>query len=144
MIPTNSFTAPGGIQIPAAALLKNLGQNNTQAAPFTMGQNAAGFQAGPFNMGQNNQGGFLSGIGGLEGLGSIAQGIASLGQVFAAIQGTKIAKEQLALSKEAYQTNLANTTKTYNTALEDRIKARTAMQSGTADDVSSYLSKNSL
>lgn len=93
--------------------------------------------------GANGQGWF-SKIGGLEGLGSLAQGIGNLGQVYAAIKGIGIAKDQLALSKEAYQTNLNNQRQTYNTSLEDRIRARYAMEGRGAGDVNSYLQKHSL
>jgi len=90
------------------------------------------------------QTGFMGKIGGLEGLASIAQGLASLGQVYGAIQGVRIAKDQLALSREAYQTNLANTRKSYNTALEDRITSRHVMEGRSSADTESYLAKNKL
>ena len=87
---------------------------------------------------------WLQKIGGLEGIASLAKGLGSLGQIFTAMQGVKLAREQLNFSKQAYETNLRNTTKNYNTSLEDRINARYHTEGRSADDVSAYLSKHSL
>lgn len=106
-----------------------------------MGSISPGGQFGPTG---GQQGGWLSNIGGLEGLGSIMKGIGSLGQVYAAIKGIGIAKDQLNLSKEAYNTNLTNQRQTYNTSLEDRIRARYNTEGRSAGDVDSYLQKHSL
>jgi hypothetical protein len=87
--------------------------------------------------------GWFGKIGGLEGLASIADGLASLGQVYGAIQGVKMAKKQLDFSERAYNTNLANSTQSYNTALEDRARSRFHTE-GRASEVDSYLAKHSL
>jgi hypothetical protein len=89
-------------------------------------------------------GGFLKGLGGLEGLSSILQGIGSLGQVYASIKGLGIAKDQLNFSKEAYQTNLKNTTQNYNTTLEDRIRSRYHTEGRETGEAEKYLSKHAL
>lgn len=89
-------------------------------------------------------GGIFEGIGGMAGLGKIAQGLASLGSLYGAFQGTKLAKDQLNFTKKAYQTNLDNSTKSYNTALEDRIRARHVMEGKGASAADSYLKKHSL
>jgi hypothetical protein len=82
-------------------------------------------------------------IGGGEGLGAILEGIGQLGSVWAAIQQNKIAKESLKFQKDAYKTNLANQTKSYNTALEGRAQLRFSQEGnlGAKDD---YLNKNRL
>ena len=89
-------------------------------------------------------GGFMSSIGGLQGLGTIAQGLASLGQIFTAMQGVKLAREQLSFQKDAFNTNMRNQTQSYNTALNDRIRARAAAEGQTSAQVDSYLKKHSL
>lgn len=88
--------------------------------------------------------GFWGKIGGMEGVASIADGLASLGQLYGAIQSVKLAKEQLGLQREAFQTNLANQKKSYNTALEDRIQSRYVMEGKSQSDAQAYLDKNRL
>lgn len=88
--------------------------------------------------------GWFGKIGGIEGLGSIAQGIASLGNLYGAIQGIGIARDQLRLSKRAFETNLTNQTQSYNTALEDRIRSRYAAEGRNTSEADEYLKKHSL
>lgn len=68
--------------------------------------------------------------------------IGTLGTLYGAFQQHKLAKDSFNFQKEAYEKNMANQTKSYNTALEDRINARYAQErrSG-ADD---YIKKHSL
>ena len=80
---------------------------------------------------------------GWQKFGYVMDGIGAIGGLWGAIQQNKIAKQQLALSKEAYNTNMNNTIKTYNTALEDRIRARYTME-GRADQADSYIDENKL
>lgn len=94
--------------------------------------------------GAGGAGGFMGQFGGLEGLANIAKGIGSIGSVYAAIKGLGLARDQLDFSKEAYQTNLANSTKSFNTALEDRIRARAATENRGASYADDYLAKHRL
>lgn len=87
---------------------------------------------------------FWQKLGGVEGLGSIAQGLASLGNLYGAIQGIGIARDQLKLSKRAFETNLANQTQSYNTALEDRIRSRHVAEGRGASETDAYLARHSL
>lgn len=80
---------------------------------------------------------------GWQKFGYVMDGIGAIGGLWGAIQQNKIAKQQLALSKEAYNTNMNNTIKTYNTALEDRIRARYTME-GRADQADAYIDENKL
>jgi hypothetical protein len=80
---------------------------------------------------------------GWQKFGYVMDGIGAIGGLWGAIQQNKIAKQQLALSKEAYNTNMNNTIKTYNTALEDRIRARYTME-GRSDQADAYIDENKL
>jgi hypothetical protein len=91
-----------------------------------------------------DQFGFLDRIGGSEGLGAIAKGIGALSELYGGIQGINLARDQLALTKENFQTNLANQTKSYNTALEGRAAARFAAEGRSEDALAEYLEKHRL
>ena len=93
-------------------------------------ETAGGGAGGWFSNGQN--------------LGAVFQGISALTNAYLGFQQLKQAKAGLNFQKDAFKTNLRNSTQTYNTALEDRIRGRTSDYAGKEQDVQSYLSKNSL
>lgn len=72
------------------------------------------------------------------------KGLSALGNLWSGYQANKMAQRQYDLAKEAYQTNLANSIKSYNTALTDRIRARAAMETGDKNAYDSYLEENKL
>lgn len=138
--------APNSTQFSA---LENLSLSNSGPGMNT----GTGLQLGDVNSimppmpgagGAGGQGGFLSGIGGLDGIGTILGGLGDLGQIFASMKSLKLAQDQFDFNKDAYNTNVENQTQTYNTSLEDRIRARYKTEGRSAADVDSYLSKNRL
>lgn len=97
--------------------------------------------------GTQNQGNFLRNADGsfnANNIGMVIGGIQTLGSLWNSYQQHKIAKEQLALQREAFRTNLANNTQTYNTALEDRIRARHHTEGRSSGETDAYLDEHSL
>lgn len=77
-------------------------------------------------------------------LGSLVQGIGTLGSLYLGYQQMKQAKQAFGLQKEMANLNANNSIKNYNTSLEDRIRGRTADYAGKENDVQSYLAKHKL
>jgi hypothetical protein len=78
------------------------------------------------------------------GMGGFAIGaIQTLGNLWNSFQQNKLAKKSLELQTRAFETNLGNQTKSYNTALEDRINARYATE-GRSQEAAGYIEKNRL
>lgn len=75
---------------------------------------------------------------------NLAEGLSGLGQLYIGLKSLGIAKDQLAFSKEAYRTNLENQKKSYNTALEDRIRSRYVTEGRSSADADAYLAKNNM
>lgn len=61
-----------------------------------------------------------------------------------AFQAQKLAKEQFNFQKEFANKNLANQIKSYNTSLEDRGRARAAMEGQSAEEAQTYIDNNRL
>lgn len=135
---------------------------NSQAAPAynqmaPMGTNAA-TSGMPFGLpGQEAQsmipgsqpgatpgGGWKGWLGNSQNLAAVVQGIGALSSAYLGFQQLKLAKESLGLQKQAYKTNMRNSTQTYNTSLEDRIRGRTSAYEGKEMDVNKYLQTNRL
>ena len=72
------------------------------------------------------------------------QGLNTIGNIWGAWQANKLAKDQLNFTKNFANRNLANQTKSYNTALEDRARARAAVEGQTAAEAQAYIDKNRL
>jgi hypothetical protein len=75
---------------------------------------------------------------------TLVGGLQAFGNLYNSYQQTKMAREQLSFQKEAYQTNLENTTQNYNTTLEDRIKSRYKFEGKSSDEANSYLDEHKL
>ncbi|CBW47058.1 Strucutural protein, N4 gp52-like protein [Roseovarius Plymouth podovirus 1] len=75
---------------------------------------------------------------------TIIGGVQVLGSLWNSFQQHKMAKEQMNFAREQWDTNLANQTQTYNTALEDRIRSRHFTEGKGAAETDSYIQENSL
>ena len=71
-------------------------------------------------------------------------GLDTLAGLWSANQQLGLAKKQLAFSKAFANANLANQTKSYNTAIADRARSRGAVEGQSPAQVEDYISKNSL
>lgn len=93
-------------------------------------------------------GGGIFGSGSVFGKGGAASialgGIQSLGSLWNSFQQQKLAKKQFNFQKNAFETNLANQTQVYNTALEDRIRARFATEGKTEAAATTKIEENKL
>lgn len=69
-------------------------------------------------------------------------GINTLGNLWNAFQAQQLAREQFDFTKGITEKNLANQIKTYNTSLEDRIRARGAVEGQTQNQMNDYISRN--
>ena len=77
-------------------------------------------------------------------IGTIADVIGGFGSIWSGIQANKLAKEEMALQKQAYQTNLASSISSYNLALEDRMRARYTQNDRSQAEASAYIDANRL
>lgn len=70
--------------------------------------------------------------------------LGAAGGLWNAFQTQRMAQDQFKFSKNLATTNLANQTKSYNTALTDRITARAATQGMSNSDRDAYIAQNRL
>lgn len=77
-------------------------------------------------------------------VGSVAQALGGLGQLYLGFQANKTAKDALNFEKQAYQTNLQNQKKSYNMSLEDRAYARASQTNSTRESANDYIKKHKL
>ena len=66
---------------------------------------------------------------------SLAQGIGSLGQLWAGINQTNLAKKQFNFTRDLSNRNLESQAQSYNTQLEDRLRARNQSNAGEREAV---------
>lgn len=96
--------------------------------------------------GQAGGSGFLGGFLGGNTPGNLQLGLGalqSLGGLWGSYNSNKLAKESIDFQKKAYETNLENSTQSYNTALEDRARTRYATE-GRPGEAQAYIDKHSL
>lgn len=119
------------VQAPVNTSLPQVG--GTTIDPVTGGGgNGAGMQQGS---------GFWSKEGGA---GLAISGIQTLGSLWNSYQSHKMAKEQMKFAREQFDTNIGMQKQTYNTALEDRIRARHHTEGKGSGQTDAYLNKHKL
>lgn len=143
--------------------------NNPLAQAFQSTAVANNYQANP-NPGLYNQGyspimpsngvlgpsqTYTAGIGGVSqqnnpsffsqggGAGLALSGIQTIGSLWSAFQQNKLAKKALNFQKDSFNINLGNSVKQYNTALEDRIRARYNTE-GRSDQADAKIARDKL
>lgn len=78
-------------------------------------------------------------------LGQLGLGALNTGfNIYGGLKQLGLAKDQLNFTKDAFNTNLANSIKSYNTALEDRARSRYAYMTGDASNADDYINKHKL
>jgi len=153
---TNQMDLSMGMSPPMAPI--STGSNSVQAAtqaavaaaPTTpsgsaTAVNPAGAEAGapmfnPITGEQLNPGFFQKGGGFSIALGALQ----TLGNLWNSFQQVKVAKDTLKFQKEAYQTNLANFEKDYNTRLESDANYSGQVSGRTAEETAQYVRDHSL
>lgn len=71
-------------------------------------------------------------------------GLQTIGQLWGAYQTNKMARKQLSFAKDAFETNVGNQIKTYNTSLSDRAHAREGLSGNSPEQVRAYIESNKL
>ena len=134
--PTATGTSPDAQQAFVSAALQRISPQNTisgsalNVSPVSgasisnlgspSGSGIGSILGGALGGGQS--GGNISSI--LGGLGTAANIAGGIGQLALGFKAAKLAKRNFNFQVDAYNNNLQNTTQSYNTALEDRIRAR--------------------
>ena len=124
-----------GAQNPTGAYFQ---QPQTMTAPSSLAPTPGGFQAPTMGTAGTPLGMNL----GTANL--VLGGIGTLGNLWAAFNAQKLAKEQFQYQKGITDTNLVNQIQSYNTALVDRIKARASVTGAGESEVNQYIADNSL
>ena len=129
-----------GAQNPMGAYAQTMATPSVPQGIIAPGTNPA--TVGAPTMGQTTA---ATGLGFNLGTGQLALGtLGTMGNLWAAFQAQKLAKEQFQFQKGVTNTNLANQIQSYNTSLVDRINARSHMQGDSQATTDAYIATNSL
>lgn len=144
-----SVAAPAISASPTGSSLKAISSQPSQAATAALPAVASvlgtsGGAGGASAGGLSALGGASGGGGALGAAGSAVGILGGLANIYFGFQAQKLAKKQFNFQKDAYNNNLVNTVQSYNTSLEDRIRARHNTESRSAGETASYLNNNRL
>lgn len=143
MTPTNLSLSPdiaNSAAFGAAQIAGNVTNKNGVITPNPAAAQSQGIMGG---FGDMLKGTLLNKEGSLN-VGNLTDLLGSIGGIYGAFKQLGLAKDQLNFSKETFRTNLANQTKSYNTALEDRLSGRYSEASRDSARDKEYLDKNRL
>ena len=70
--------------------------------------------------------------------------LGSLANIYGGFQANRLAKDQLSFTKDITNTNLNNSIKSYNTALEDRARSRAVAENRDQSSADAYIENNKL
>ena len=122
---SNYFASPyGQTGIMASGELAKMGTGGVNGGFFNPNNTNFGWNANTLNFGM--------------------QGLMGLGNLWGAWQSNKLARDQLNFTKDFANRNLANQTKAYNTALEDRGRTRAFVEGQTSAEAQAYIDRNRL
>lgn len=123
----------------SSPIFKNYGINNAFTNYLTNTSNNAGWWNNFNNWIDNN---FKNGW---SDLGQFGLGALNIGMgIYSGLKQLGLAEDQFNFTKDAFNTNLANSIKSYNNALEDRARARYAYMTGDASNADEYINKHKL
>lgn len=126
------LTALSAGSSPSAPGSSNWGDSAVSYQPFANGTPSQGGKGNPLDIlsmlgslsgGQGGAGGSGFGLN-LPTINAGIQGIGQLGSLYLGIKQLGLAKDSFKLQKDAYKTNLANQTSSYNTQVTDRVNGR--------------------
>jgi hypothetical protein len=89
-------------------------------------------------------GNWNTGMGALDAAKLGIAGLGTIGSLWSAFQGNKLAKKQFNFTKDFAERNMANQLASYNTALEDRGRSRAVVEGQSPQQAQSYIDKNRL
>ena len=112
-------TGPAPMQLPDFGSAPSTAQTPTAYAPLQFGMNLPTAQLG-------------------------LQGLGTLGSLWGSFQSNKLARDSMNFQKDFAQKNLANSIKSYNTALTDRATSRGFVQGDSKDTTQQYINDNKL
>lgn len=126
----------------------NQGDNDTSGAmtvPTALNTSQKGSPPGAGAVPAGARSGLGTGLGMNVGTGQLAlSGLEALAGIWDASQQNKLAKEQFSFQKDLANTNMNNQMKSYNTALEDRMTTRGAMEGRDAAYTASEIDRRKL
>lgn len=142
-VPTPTMSSMGASSAPMPSVPEGVVTPGTVAPVAPAAPTAAAGPGGVMGIIKNSlmaEGGGLN----FDNLGSLAESLGSLGSLWAGFQANKVAKDALSFQKKSYNTNLANQLQSYNTALEDRMKARAGQMGLSEQETRALIERNRL
>lgn len=117
VMPSGSVSPTTGVAAGAGSMVSPVTAAGQVQAPAAGGQQSFGNSLIWNGTGENRTLNY-------DGMQMIAGGLETIGNLYMSWQQNKLAKEALQLQRDSYESNLANSTTSYNNSLEDRIRGK--------------------